>query len=437
MSFSGDLEYLPIVDVVQLVHAARKSGILRVKSRKGESDLVFKDGSIVSASHLNKSVRIGSILVQRNVITPQILDQALLEQRNAGTERKPLIITLRDKGLVKEEDAYRGLEHLIEMTIVEILTWKRGTFTMGVLPHAVADGYRYYPDRMSREINVDAQGVLMDALRIFDEKMRDGELTEEEIPDGDGAMTGTVPHEQVPADDLCLMRQELLENLEREKRKERQQYAAIDTFLRQDEPVHEAPVITVPVQYLGRGAVLVGLVMLACGVKGLLEYSQIHPAAAAFPEIEKTPGPFGLYLANGLIPTLQALLGMYTALAGSWFLQMRPRAGKRLEVAAWCAIAFAVVSGLDNMIASIKRASSSPSFWYYLVEFAGFILMAALWTVPLLALLWFLRRYDISDVSIPPAPLSRAASPSLPAALPLTTRGYGRRKGNHAGAYWS
>ena len=136
MSFTGDLEHLPIVDVIQLLHATRKSGILRVKSRKGESHLVFKDGYIVSANHLNNSVRIGTILVERNVITPEILDQALLEQKNAGAERKPLIITLLDKGLVKEEDAYQGLEHLIEMTIVEILTWKRGTFTLDVLPES-------------------------------------------------------------------------------------------------------------------------------------------------------------------------------------------------------------------------------------------------------------------------------------------------------------
>ena len=104
MSFTGDLDYLPIVDVIQLLHATRKSGILRVKSRKRESSLVFKDGYIVSASHVNNSVRIGTILIERNIITPEILDQTLLEQVNAGPRRKPLIIMLLDKGAVKEED---------------------------------------------------------------------------------------------------------------------------------------------------------------------------------------------------------------------------------------------------------------------------------------------------------------------------------------------
>ena len=67
MSFTGDLEHLPIVDVIQLLHATRKSGVLRVTCRKGESQLVFKDGYMVSANHLNNSVRIGKILSDLNV----------------------------------------------------------------------------------------------------------------------------------------------------------------------------------------------------------------------------------------------------------------------------------------------------------------------------------------------------------------------------------
>ena len=46
MSFTGDLEHLSIVDVIQLLHATRKSGTLVVQGRKGESQLVFKDGYI-------------------------------------------------------------------------------------------------------------------------------------------------------------------------------------------------------------------------------------------------------------------------------------------------------------------------------------------------------------------------------------------------------
>jgi len=183
--FAGELEHLPIVDVIQLLHSTRKSGILRVASRKGESQLVFKDGCIVSANHLNSSVRIGKILVDFNIISQEALALALQAQLRAGKDRKPLIVTLIERGVVKEEDAYKGLERLIELTLVEIFTWKKGTFTLDVLPSSVSDEYRYYPERISREVNVDTQMVLLDSLRIFDEKMRDGELAEKDCPDAE------------------------------------------------------------------------------------------------------------------------------------------------------------------------------------------------------------------------------------------------------------
>ena len=180
MSFTGDLEHLPIVDVIQLLNATRKSGVLGVRGRKGESQLVFRDGYIISASHLNNTLRIGQVLVERGAITEDNLERALEEQSKSGSKRRPLIGTLLEMGLVKEKDAYAGLQALIEMTIVEILTWKRGAFILDPRPDQATDGYQYCPKDISREISIDTQGVLMDSLRIFDEKVRDGEMSLED-----------------------------------------------------------------------------------------------------------------------------------------------------------------------------------------------------------------------------------------------------------------
>jgi hypothetical protein len=98
--------------------------------------------------------------------------------------------------VVKETDAYKGLEQLIEMTVVEILTWKGGTFTLDVMPQSVADEYRYFPEKMNREINVDTQGVLMNALRIYDERMRDGQFQEEELPEEELVLDEPPPAEE-------------------------------------------------------------------------------------------------------------------------------------------------------------------------------------------------------------------------------------------------
>jgi len=187
MSFVGDLEHLPIVDVIQLLHATRKSGTLCMKSLKGESQLVFSDGCIVSANHANNSVRIGQILVQMNKLSRESLDATLNEQNTTGSDRIPLIASLIESGKIKKEDAFKGLETLIEMTIVEVLTWTAGTFELDVDKTVISDEYRYIPEKMKLELNLNTQNVLMDALRIYDEKKRDGSLLEDTFPHEESA----------------------------------------------------------------------------------------------------------------------------------------------------------------------------------------------------------------------------------------------------------
>lgn len=177
MSFSGDLEHLPIVDVIQLLHSTRKTGTLFLNSNHRESQLVFRDGYFISANHPNNSVRIGRILEEMKAINHEDLEQALLEQQQAGPNRKPLIATLLEKGRINEESAYQGLETLIEMTIVEVLTWTSGSFSLAVDTTEVSDEFRYFPETLKRDIYMNAQSILMDALRIYDEKMHDGTLT--------------------------------------------------------------------------------------------------------------------------------------------------------------------------------------------------------------------------------------------------------------------
>lgn len=196
MSFTGDLEHLPIVDVIQLLHSTRKSGTLTVEGNNRQSQLVFDQGYIVSANHSNLSVRIGQILVEMNAISQDARVKALSDQQAAGAERKPLVATLIESGQLTKEDAFRGLEILIEMTIVEILTWNNGTFTLDLDNNVISDEYRYFPEKCQQEINLNTQNILMDALRIYDEKVRDGELTAEIFSD---EQSNARPHQAQPA----------------------------------------------------------------------------------------------------------------------------------------------------------------------------------------------------------------------------------------------
>jgi hypothetical protein len=178
MTLNGDLKHFPIIDIIQLLNGARKSGILNLSCDKGESQLVFHEGDLVSANFLNNRVRIGQVLVSAGAITEEQLAQALDIQRAAGDNRKPLVITLLEHDMVDETAAYNGIESLIEMTVVEVLTWKDGHFSLDVAHSDHAGGYHFSRTKFPQRILLNAQGVLMDSLRIFDEKVRDGSMDE-------------------------------------------------------------------------------------------------------------------------------------------------------------------------------------------------------------------------------------------------------------------
>jgi hypothetical protein len=173
MAFTGDLEHIHIVDIIQLIHTTRKSGIFSVKGSSGESLIIFNNGYIVGATHLNNRIRIGTVLLRMNAITSEDLRNALEIQNNSGKNRKPLIITLIEMGKLKHEDAFKGLKELIEMTLVELIGLTKGIFTFDAEAFAVLPESSYLPDKMEQEIALDAQMVLMDALRIFDEREHD------------------------------------------------------------------------------------------------------------------------------------------------------------------------------------------------------------------------------------------------------------------------
>ncbi len=173
MAITGDLKNLHIADVIQLLHTTRKSGTFSVKGDKGISRMIFSNGYIVGANHLNNRVRVGTVLINMKAISSEDLDQALEVQNNAGKDRKPLLVTLIELGKIEQQEAFKWLKKLIEITIVDMISWTEGAFMFDEEAISVSAECSYIPGEMEQEMSLDAQMVLMDTLRIFDERERD------------------------------------------------------------------------------------------------------------------------------------------------------------------------------------------------------------------------------------------------------------------------
>ena len=173
MAFTGDLEHLSIVDIIQLLHTMRASGIFCVTGNKGESKIVFSSGDIVGANHISESIRIGTVLVEAGAVTIDDIKQALGVMNDAAKSRRPLMDTLLQMGKLKREDAVRGLRKLVEMTIVELMSWTMGTFTFDMNTSVFSSESGAPFGNRGQDVRIDAQMALMDAIRVFDERERD------------------------------------------------------------------------------------------------------------------------------------------------------------------------------------------------------------------------------------------------------------------------
>ena len=178
---------------------------------------------ILSAPVISTDVSaLGTVLVKMNAISREDLEKAVAIQKSAGKNRKPLITTLIERASLAVKITFRGLKKLIEITIIELLSWPKGTFTLDMDAIAVSPECSYLPDKMAQEVCLDGQMILMDVLRIFDERERDRQSGknvpsyEDQFADVITSERAVKPAEKGPvltADDLGLADLDHLERL--------------------------------------------------------------------------------------------------------------------------------------------------------------------------------------------------------------------------------
>jgi hypothetical protein len=73
---------------------------------------------------------------------------------------------------VDGDTIYRTIEQQIERTVYDLVTWNQGTFHFALDDLKPIDDIAVIPGDVIRHLNLDTQMILLDALRIFDERNR-------------------------------------------------------------------------------------------------------------------------------------------------------------------------------------------------------------------------------------------------------------------------
>jgi uncharacterized protein DUF4388 len=127
MAIEGSLETFQLPEILQMISAQRKTGILTVQ---GEADIVaisFKDGHVVAADALNQTVEegLGQILASQGLVSPRDFAAVSAEHDGGG---KRLLDQLLERGLVERGQLLEALRLQTYRLLLQLLRWDHGDF---------------------------------------------------------------------------------------------------------------------------------------------------------------------------------------------------------------------------------------------------------------------------------------------------------------------
>jgi CheY-like chemotaxis protein len=172
MSLVGNLEDLPLSDILQIVSLSKRTGILTIETDEGKNIIVFKNGLIVSAACPSPSIKnLGQILMERNLLTQSHLQKLLEQQKSRGNE--PLGSIILEAGILDKETLEQIIKTQIKATIYHLMHTPEGNFSFDLSEVIPFDDIRYNPLETVLERGLNPQQLLLDSARISDEKQRD------------------------------------------------------------------------------------------------------------------------------------------------------------------------------------------------------------------------------------------------------------------------
>lgn len=162
---AGRLEAIGLGDVLQVLAAARRDGVLTVErdDPPGWGEIELSGGRVVRAEVSHLPGRVGGALLRRRTVDPDTLGEALRRQ-SAGHGWKPLGAVLVEMGAVEGAELADALRDQIGEHARVMLTWERGVFRF-------RSGLRQAAEAPAG-IGLDPREVLFEAARRADEASR-------------------------------------------------------------------------------------------------------------------------------------------------------------------------------------------------------------------------------------------------------------------------
>ncbi|MEK7713298.1 MAG: response regulator, partial [Deltaproteobacteria bacterium] len=181
MQLVGNIEDLGLGEILQIVCFSRKSGTLKLNSRKREGSLVFKNGQVVRATSSVIKEGVYDIMIKEKLLTTEQLKNAIVIQKNDGFRESldsVLIKNLNLSAQLIEDTAIRQ----IEKSVFSLFLWRDGSFVFELGDLIETPEMRMNdPLQYTLTNGLNPQFMAMEGARLQDEAGRDEIVSEDEF----------------------------------------------------------------------------------------------------------------------------------------------------------------------------------------------------------------------------------------------------------------
>ena len=167
MALKGNLRDISIIQVLNIINLAKKTGTLYIKGSGEVSLLAFREGKLAYAQIGSEDSSLPAILYRQRMINNN--QYKLLKERSAGMSDKQLGLMLINSGYVLQQDILESIQLYYIGAVRRFFTWVEGVFQFeqDKLPPA---------DRIP--VKVDLENVIIEGSR----QLGEWEHLQEEIP---------------------------------------------------------------------------------------------------------------------------------------------------------------------------------------------------------------------------------------------------------------
>lgn len=168
MAFIGRLD-LTVPDLLQILSLGKKTGKLRLSRLGNSGEVLFKDGKVIYAASDSTRNTLGNILVSQKHITEDSL-MAALEMQHLSPKSKRLGAILVEKGIITPVVLQEAIRYQIEQVISEFLTWESGFFRFETAEVAIDDGITVDANEVLAKAGITPEHFLLEGTIRLDEQ---------------------------------------------------------------------------------------------------------------------------------------------------------------------------------------------------------------------------------------------------------------------------